>query len=291
MEANLNLETLVLEKISPLITKIKLLQNSNDEKDHELATLKYALDNLITKFENLKSKRIIIPIEIKLMSIFEKKCFNSFLESIKNESFWPCFDFITLMKMRQVCKKWNTLICKLVLDIYNSSSFCKNQEYREKTIEEIEQFLSNIKNEIGQINRVHLIDIKTLIVPPTLMLKTLEVLFLVMGYKKSDNQTMKDFILFNLRDFNHFINELLKLISPSLSKFKIENVKKYFEENPDLTVENSNKCAQSLPIFLNIVHIKIKYEEYLNEKLGEMKFLLFAKGFNEIAKEVSSKQI
>lgn len=286
-----NIENLVLEKISPLITKIKLLQNSNDEKDHELATLKYALDNLIAKFGNLKSKRINIPIEINVMSIFDKKCFNTFLESIKNESFWSCFDFLSLMKMRTICKKWNSLICKFFLEVYNSSPFCKNQEYRENTIEEIEKFISNIKNEIGKINRYHIMEIKTLMVPPTMMVKTLEILFLVMGYKKkSDNVLMREYIAINLRDYNYFFNEMLKLISPSLSKFSLESFKKYFEENPDLTVENSIKCAECLPIFLNLVHIKIKYEEFLNEKLGEMKFLLFAKGFNDIAMQVLSKQ-
>lgn len=284
------IENLVIKKISPIQKKIEHLQNSIQEKDEELVTLKYALDSLMSHFTNLKQKRRNIPLEIKLMTIFKRLFINDFLEKIKNESFFSFFDFQSLLKMRLVCKKWDTFICNFFLNIYDSSSLSKNEENREKILSEIDDFTTKMKNLINNIEVSDISMLKAFKNPPTLVVKGFNALFMVLGHIKPNNVDSWEFVRGHILDMNLLNNVLTKSVVPSLPKWKLENLKRYLQENQDLTEEHAQMCSRCMAVFLNLTLLKIKFEEYLDENFGEFKVLLSSKGFWKLITRIQSRQ-
>lgn len=284
-------ETFVLEKITPVLKKIEQLQISIQEKDEELVTLKFALDSLVSHFTNLKPKRRVIPLEIKLMTVFKRLPLNDFLEKIKNDCFFSFFDFHSLLNMRLVCKKWDSFVCNLFLKLYHSSALSENDTNREKVMSEIDDFITKIKNLINQIEPREITFLKTLRNPPDIIVRGFNALFMVLGYSNPKKLEMWEFVRLNFLDMNLLNNVMTRSVVPSLPKWKLENVKKYLQENQDLTEESTRMCSGCLALFFRVVLLKIKFEEYLDENFGEMKFLLSSKGFWKLATEIKSRQV
>lgn len=277
-----NLEQKVLEKIIPFQKKLEQLENSLSEKNNELSILSYVYEYLSQEVEKLSlSERIPIPPEIKLQRIFKKEnqFNNEFLEKIKTDAFFSCFDFFSLIQMRLVCKKWDFLISDFMLRAFQSIPCGNDKELREKILEDLGKFTLLFRNEITKIVQNEMNFLKSLKIAPVIINEAFIFFYMSLGHNITKEQKESaNFCLIKVRDYNRFINEALDgLISKHLTKQKLLELKKFLEEHPNLTSENCLKANINLEIIFNLGVLKIKYEEMLDENFGEMKFLTLPK--------------
>lgn len=273
-----NLRNTILEKLIPFQNNIKDLEISLQRKNDELIILTYAYCSIKKELEKLHSKKnLSIPLYTFPLFITPKpNMVNIYLKQINAARIFNYVEISSLINLRQVCKIWDSEICKFLLEYYKDSLVNK-KEYKEKLIEEINPIMDDFRNSILRMNKDGLNEIKKLNSLPLFLNEFLIVVFMSLGINLSNEEIAAKNIFANqIKDISGFFNQIMvNFRSKHYSISYLNNLQKYMKDHPNITLENIAAFNISLKEIFFVLLNKIQYEELLIKSLDYDRVLIY----------------